>query len=76
MVFHVAGRLLGDGDAMEAGDEVQRKVDPGGDAETIPAGGQIAQTTPSMSLEALIGQYLFGLGGQKKEGSGEAPPAK
>ncbi len=51
-------------------------LDPGGASETIPAGGQIGQTTPSMSLEALIGQYLFGLGGPKKEGSGDAAPAK
>lgn len=32
---------------------------PGGADETIPPGGQIKFTQPAMSLESIIGQYIF-----------------
>jgi phospholipid/cholesterol/gamma-HCH transport system substrate-binding protein len=43
---------------------------PGADEETIPPGGKIARTQSPMSLENLIGQYIFSQGGagQKKDG--------
>ena len=46
---------------------------PGGADETIPPGGRIQFTQPSISLESLIGQYIFSnqQPGQPKEG---APP--
>lgn len=32
---------------------------PGGDDETIPAGGEVKYTQASVNLEALIGQFIF-----------------
>ena len=54
---------------------------PGAEEETIPAGGKIARTQSPISLENLIGQYIFSQGGggagQKKEGdAGKQPDAK
>ena len=53
---------------------------PGADEEMIAPGGKIARTQSPMSLENLIGQYIFSQGGgagQKKEGdAGKQPDAK
>jgi len=55
---------------------------PGAEEDVIPAGGKIARTQSPMSLENLIGQYIFsqgggsGLGGGKKDGDAAKPEAK
>ena len=47
---------------------------PGAEDEYIKPGGRIEHTTPPMSLESLIGQFIYGQGGQQKQ---NAPgPAK
>ncbi len=65
-------------------------LEPGNEDKTIPPGGQIEHTQSPMSLESLIGQYIFsqqpakkpeegGGGGaqpQQPPASGELPPAK
>jgi phospholipid/cholesterol/gamma-HCH transport system substrate-binding protein len=48
---------------------------PGGSDEFIKPGGQITQTNPSMSLEDIIGQYIFSQGGAKSGGGAGASPA-
>lgn len=45
---------------------------PGGSDEMLPPGGRIQFTQPAMSLENLIGQYIFSQGQQKKGDEGEA----
>jgi phospholipid/cholesterol/gamma-HCH transport system substrate-binding protein len=47
---------------------------PGGADETIPPGGRIQFTQPAISLESLIGQYIFS-SQQQGQGKGEAPSA-
>jgi phospholipid/cholesterol/gamma-HCH transport system substrate-binding protein len=52
---------------------------PGVDEEFIKPGGKIAHTTPPISLESLIGQFIYGQqSGQqpKQNGGGAPPPAK
>jgi phospholipid/cholesterol/gamma-HCH transport system substrate-binding protein len=50
---------------------------PGASDEVIKPGGEIKFTQAPMSLENIIGQYIFSQGAQKKDGgAGEAPPAK
>ena len=39
---------------------------PGNEDEILKPGGQIQHTQSPMSLESLIGQYIFSQGGQKK----------
>jgi phospholipid/cholesterol/gamma-HCH transport system substrate-binding protein len=48
---------------------------PGGADETIPPGGRIQFTQPAISLESLIGQYIFSnqQQGQAKDGQSPAP---
>jgi phospholipid/cholesterol/gamma-HCH transport system substrate-binding protein len=50
-------------------------LQPGGDTETIPPGGQVTITQSSISIEQLLGKFIFSMGnlsaGQKP---GEAPP--
>jgi phospholipid/cholesterol/gamma-HCH transport system substrate-binding protein len=49
---------------------------PGGADETIPPGGRIQFTQPAISLESLIGQYIFSnqqQGGQPKDGQSSSP---
>ncbi len=48
-------------------------LDPGGDTETIPAGGEIIYTQGAVVLEELIGKFIFG--GANKAGTGEKPPS-
>jgi len=45
---------------------------PGADDETIKPGGVIEHTQPPISLESLIGQFIYGQGGSqpKKDGNG------
>lgn len=47
---------------------------PGGAEETIPPGGRIQYTQAAISLENLIGQYIFSSQPQK-DGQSSAPPA-
>jgi len=46
---------------------------PGAEEEYIKPGGKIAQTTPPISLESLIGQFIYGQSGGQKPN--EAAPA-
>ncbi len=47
---------------------------PGGDDENIPSGGEIMYTQAAVSLESLIGKFMFN-SQEKKEGSDQAIPA-
>jgi phospholipid/cholesterol/gamma-HCH transport system substrate-binding protein len=51
---------------------------PGAEDEFIKPGGTIEHTTPPMSLESLIGQFIYSGQGsqQQKQPDGQAPPAK
>ena len=40
-------------------------LDPGGDPETLPSGGELIYTQSAVVLEELIGKYIFGAGGKK-----------
>jgi phospholipid/cholesterol/gamma-HCH transport system substrate-binding protein len=51
-------------------------LDPGNEDQTIPPGGTIDHTQPPMSLESLIGQYIFSQQGQQKKNDGDAQPPK
>ena len=44
------------------------KLEPGGDLETIPAGGRIEYTQASPNLEELLGRAIFG--SQQSSGDG------
>lgn len=47
---------------------------PGAEEEYIKPGGEITHTTPPISLESLIGQFIYGQSGQQKQsGEGAAP---
>jgi len=48
---------------------------PGVEDEFIKPGGRITHTTPPISLESLIGQYIYGQqsGQQPKQNNGGAP---
>jgi len=55
-------------------------LEPGNEDQTIAAGGQIDHTQSPMSLESLIGQYIFSQQAQqpqqqKQEGGGLPAPA-
>jgi phospholipid/cholesterol/gamma-HCH transport system substrate-binding protein len=47
---------------------------PGAEDEFIKPGGEITHTTPPISLESLIGQFIYGQGGQQKQSGESAPP--
>ncbi len=52
---------------------------PGAEDEFIKPGGKITHTTPPISLESLIGQFIYGQQSgqqQKQNGGGASPPAK
>lgn len=52
-------------------------LEPGNEDQTIPAGGTIEHTQAPMSLESLIGQYIFSQGqggGQQKKSDGNGQP--
>lgn len=46
---------------------------PGADDEFIKPNGEITHTTPPISLESLIGQFIYGQGGQQKSNEGGQP---
>jgi phospholipid/cholesterol/gamma-HCH transport system substrate-binding protein len=50
---------------------------PGVEEEFIKPGGKIVHTTPPISLESLIGQFIYGQqsGQQPKQNGGGTPPA-
>lgn len=39
-------------------------LDPGGDPETLPSGGELIYTQGAVVLEELISKYIFGAGGK------------
>lgn len=47
---------------------------PGGEDDDIPAGGEIMYTQAAVSLESLIGKFMFS-SSEKKEGEDQAIPA-
>jgi phospholipid/cholesterol/gamma-HCH transport system substrate-binding protein len=48
---------------------------PGAEEEYIKPGGKIIHTTPPISLESLIGQFIYGQsGGQQQKQNGASPP--
>ncbi len=49
---------------------------PGGADEVLPAGGQIMHTQSPVSLESLIGQFIFSAQEKGEEKSVEGVPAK
>jgi len=49
-------------------------LEPGNEDETIKPGGEIDHTQSPMSLESLIGQYIFSNTPQKGGGGGGAAP--
>lgn len=53
------------------------QIVPGAEDQFIKPGGVIEHTTPPISLESLIGQFIYGQGGggQPKQ-NGQVPPAK
>ena len=51
-------------------------LDPGGDPETLPSGGEIVYTQSAVVLEDLISKFVFGAGGKKPgAATSDAPPA-
>ncbi len=52
-------------------------LEPGGDTQTIPPGGEVTITQSSISIEQLLGKFIFSMGnlsgGQKPQGDGAAP---
>ena len=44
-------------------------IEPGGEEETLTDGGKITFTQPSVSLEEMIGKFVFSGGGADKNGS-------
>jgi phospholipid/cholesterol/gamma-HCH transport system substrate-binding protein len=52
-------------------------LEPGGDTAMLPSGGQVAITQSSISIEQLLGKFIFSMGnlnGVPKPG--EAPPGE
>ncbi len=50
---------------------------PGAEDEYIKPGGKIEHTTPPVSLESLIGQFIYGMqGSQQPKPNVQGPPAK
>ncbi|MGD9604127.1 MAG: outer membrane lipid asymmetry maintenance protein MlaD [Gammaproteobacteria bacterium] len=41
------------------------KLSPGGDVEILPDGGELTETEPAISLEELLGKYIFDSGVQR-----------
>ena len=50
-------------------------VEPGGDDVNLKDGGKLAFTQPSVSLEEMIGKFVFSGGGADKGGKPPAPAA-
>jgi phospholipid/cholesterol/gamma-HCH transport system substrate-binding protein len=49
---------------------------PGADDDFIKPGGRIEHTTPPMSLQSLIGQFIYGQSSSQKKPDGQGPAAK
>jgi len=49
---------------------------PGAEDEFIKPGGRIEHTTPPMSLQSLIGQFIYGQSSGQKKSDGQGPAAK
>ena len=47
-------------------------IEPGGEEENLKEGGKIAFTQPSVSLEEMIGKFVFSGGGADKGKTGDA----
>lgn len=54
------------------------QIVPGAEDQFIKPGGTIEHTTPPISLESLIGQFIYGQGGAggQPKPNGQLPPAK
>ena len=52
-------------------------LEPGGDTAMAPPGGELTLTQSSISLEQLLGKFIFSAGnlGSQKPADGTAPPA-
>lgn len=50
-------------------------LDPGGDPETLPSGGEIIYTQGAVVLEELIGKFIFGAGGKNAGAPAAEQPA-
>jgi phospholipid/cholesterol/gamma-HCH transport system substrate-binding protein len=50
-------------------------LEPGNEDDVIKPGGEIDHTQSPMSLQSLIGQYIFSQQPQKPSGDGASPPA-
>lgn len=51
-------------------------LEPGGDTQMIPPGGQVTITQSSISIEQLLGKFIFSMGnlsGGQKPGGAEPP---
>ncbi len=51
-------------------------IEPGGDEENLAEGDTIEYTQPSVSLEEMIGKFVFSGGGADKKGASDAGAAK
>ena len=50
-------------------------MQPGGDAEVLKSGEEIAFTQPAVDLLQLVGKYMFSGGAGDKPGPAEATPS-
>ena len=51
-------------------------LDPGGDPETLPSGGEIIYTQSAVVLEDLISKFIFGAAGKKPDTpASDVPPS-
>lgn len=50
-------------------------IEPGGDEQELADGGKITITQPSVSLEEMIGKFVFSGGGADKGGAADAATA-
>lgn len=48
-------------------------IEPGNEDKVIPPGGRVTHTQSAVNLQSLIGQYIYGAGQNKAQGSGKAP---
>jgi phospholipid/cholesterol/gamma-HCH transport system substrate-binding protein len=51
-------------------------IEPGGDEENLAEGDMIEYTQPSVSLEEMIGKFVFSGGGADKKAEGDAGTVK
>lgn len=65
-----AARILSDG--LLGGNYLS--LEPGGDAEVIEPGGEIAMTQDPINIADLLGRFVFGSASQKEDGGEGAAP--